>query len=157
MKILISGATGMVGSAVRTYLLKQGHDVARLTRSRGAGHPADVFWNPETGDLDRDQLEGFDGIIHLAGENIATGRWTETKKKKHFTTDENGVYAVGELPTGIYDFTFEFENFDTKHVKNLKIEKGKTKELNISLVPSGVTEIVGIIPIEPLIGMWKTD
>lgn len=78
MNILISGASGMVGTALCDVLKSQGHAVTRLTRGKsGAG---DVFWDPLAGKLDPGALTGIDAAVHLAGENIA-GRWTDSKKK----------------------------------------------------------------------------
>jgi uncharacterized protein len=74
MKVLITGATGLVGSALAAHLRSSGATVDALRR------PHD--WNPETGYIDCGRLEGVDAVIHLAGENIAAGRWTELRKQK---------------------------------------------------------------------------
>lgn len=70
MKILISGASGLVGSALVPYLKEKGHEVVCLV------------WNPEKGEINKTQLDGIDIVIHLAGENIASGRWTSEKKQR---------------------------------------------------------------------------
>ncbi len=80
MKILVSGSTGLVGSALVPSLSTAGHEVARLVRARGAGSA--ISWDPARGVLDRASLEGFDAIVHLAGESIASGRWTAAKKTR---------------------------------------------------------------------------
>ena len=78
MNVLISGASGMVGTALGDALKSQGHAVTCLTRGKaGAG---EVFWDPLAGKLDPGALTGIDAVVHLAGENIA-GRWTDAKKK----------------------------------------------------------------------------
>jgi uncharacterized protein len=82
MKILISGASGLVGRALVPHLTKGGHQVVRLVRARPAAGEAAVFWDPDTGTLDPAALEGFDTVIHLSGESIASGRWTEAKKAR---------------------------------------------------------------------------
>ena len=78
MRILISGATGMVGTELCAALAAQNHQVTKLVR--GKAGPGEVLWNPLSGQLDATQLEGIDAVVHLAGENIA-GRWTISKKK----------------------------------------------------------------------------
>jgi len=82
MKILISGSSGLVGRALVPRLTKGGHQVVRLVRARPAQGDAAVFWDPAAGTLDPAPLEGFDAVIHLSGESIATGRWTEAKKAR---------------------------------------------------------------------------
>jgi len=80
LAILISGATGLIGSALAALLGAAGHRVVRLVRGE---NPAEneIAWNPAAERLDPARLEGFDAVIHLAGENIA-GRWTEEKKRR---------------------------------------------------------------------------
>jgi uncharacterized protein (TIGR01777 family) len=82
MRILISGASGMAGSALVPFLQAGGHEIARLVRRRPAREGAEVFWDPEGGQLDPAALDGFDGVVHLAGESIASGRWTARKKAR---------------------------------------------------------------------------
>jgi uncharacterized protein (TIGR01777 family) len=80
MKILVSGSTGLIGSALVPALEGAGHSVTRLVRAKK--EPADpaIEWHPEGDAIDERPLEGFDVVIHLAGENIA-GRWTPEKKE----------------------------------------------------------------------------
>ena len=85
MKILVSGSSGLVGSALLPVLRSAGHEVIRLVRSPSApSGPGDatVQWNPETGELDGGRLEGLDAVVHLAGENIAARRWTPAQKAR---------------------------------------------------------------------------
>jgi uncharacterized protein (TIGR01777 family) len=81
MRVLISGASGLVGSALTDALRSAGHTVNRLVRPGGAGAPGDIGWNPITGKMELGGLEGLDGIVHLAGASIAEGRWTESRKQ----------------------------------------------------------------------------
>jgi uncharacterized protein (TIGR01777 family) len=74
MKIALTGSTGLVGSALVLLLAKQGHDVVKMAR------PAK--WDPEKGTIDTITLSGTDAIVHLAGENIAVGRWTVAQKAR---------------------------------------------------------------------------
>lgn len=80
MDILITGSSGLIGSALVPFLAAHGHRVTRLVRSEPTSGKAAVYWNPETGSIDRSALEGIDAVVHLAGENIAAGRWTAEKK-----------------------------------------------------------------------------
>ena len=82
MKILVSGSSGLVGRALVPRLTKGGHQVVRLVRARAAPDEAAILWDPDAGTLDPAPLEGFDAVIHLSGESIATGRWTEAKKAR---------------------------------------------------------------------------
>lgn len=80
MKVLISGATGLVGFALYESLRRQGHEIVRLVRSVGDASGSDIVWDPLTGQAEISRFEGFDGVVHLAGDNIASGRWNEKKK-----------------------------------------------------------------------------
>lgn len=81
MKILISGSTGLVGSALIPALKKKHHQITRLVRQPGWTGDEEILWTPLKNQLDENKIEGFDAVVHLAGENIAEGRWTESKKK----------------------------------------------------------------------------
>lgn len=82
MKVLISGSNGLVGSNLASYLEYQGHEIYKLVRSKKQVDDKSIYWNPEQGILNTNELEGFDAIVHLAGENIANKRWTEKQKTK---------------------------------------------------------------------------
>lgn len=81
MKILISGASGLVGRALESSLKASGDDVFCLVRDRSKVSDRAIFWDPNNGLVDIASLEGFDAVVHLAGENIAAGRWTDEQKK----------------------------------------------------------------------------
>ena len=81
MKILVSGSHGLVGKALINSLTNDGHEIVRLVRrERSFGSP-EVEWHPNQGRIDAADLEGLDAVVHLAGENIASGRWTAEKKR----------------------------------------------------------------------------
>jgi hypothetical protein len=82
MRVLVSGASGLIGSRVVANLAEQGHQVSRLVRHADTGRSDDVHWNPLTGTIDRESLEGFDAVVHLAGENIAARRWSDRQKSR---------------------------------------------------------------------------
>jgi uncharacterized protein len=81
MKIIISGATGLVGAALRTALLAEGHNVGRLVRSEGAASTGDIPWNPTAGTIDEEALEGADAVVNLNGAGIGDSRWTPDRKE----------------------------------------------------------------------------
>ncbi len=78
MRILISGASGFVGSVVSPYLAGQGHQVAHLVRREPGAN--EVRWNPDDGAIDAEGLEGFDGVVHLASAPWPA-RWTAQAKQ----------------------------------------------------------------------------
>ncbi len=94
MKIIISGSSGLVGTALIPVLKAQGHEVTRLVRAETG--PGKEHWDPEQGELKNDALEGFDVVIHLAGENIASGRWTADRKKRIYRSRVEGTRLVTE-------------------------------------------------------------
>ena len=81
MKILISGASGLIGSALKTALSARGDRVLSLTR-RNARNDSEITWDPSSNTLDPSRLTNIDGVIHLAGENIASRRWTAAQKAR---------------------------------------------------------------------------
>jgi uncharacterized protein (TIGR01777 family) len=93
MDVLISGATGLIGSALIPELEVKGHAVRRLTR-----HPrqeGDIRWDLDVGTIDGD-LSGTDAVVHLAGESIAEGRWTEEKKRCILESRQKGTRLLAE-------------------------------------------------------------
>jgi len=82
MRILITGASGLIGKALRPTLEAKGYELILASRRE----PADdrhIQWSPDTGFADADlaRLEGLDAVIHLAGESVSGLRWTDEKKK----------------------------------------------------------------------------
>ena len=99
MKILVTGATGLVGSALIPLLAGGGHEVARLGRS--APGASEIRWDPDAGALEASALEGFDGVIHLAGENIAAGRWNAARKRRIKESRVRGTLLLAETLAGL--------------------------------------------------------
>ncbi len=81
MKLIVTGSSGLVGSALLPALSESGHEVTRLVRDPSATGSV-IQWDPALENIDRAHLEGFDGVVHLAGESIASGRWTKAKKQR---------------------------------------------------------------------------
>ena len=80
MKVLVTGPTGLIGSALVQHLKGEGHAVTRLLRSRVSPGEKGVLWDVQSGTLYSKPLEGLDAVVHLAGENIGARRWTLTRK-----------------------------------------------------------------------------
>ena len=81
MKLLLSGSSGFVGQALISHLAERGYEVRRLVR-RDNPSAETVIWNPDSGRIEASACEHFDAVIHLGGENIAAGRWTQRRKKR---------------------------------------------------------------------------
>lgn len=101
MKILISGASGLVGKAAGEALRADGRRVGRFVRPGGNLSRRDVRWDPASGLIDADAVEGADAILHLAGASIAGARWTEARKEILYNSRVDAtrilVEAVGKL------------------------------------------------------------
>ncbi len=82
LRILISGASGVLGSALKPLLTTGGHEVWTLVRRQPNRSQQEIYWNPEYDALNLNGLPPFDGVIHLAGDNIGEGRWTDGKKRR---------------------------------------------------------------------------
>ncbi|MFB3923617.1 MAG: TIGR01777 family oxidoreductase [Terriglobia bacterium] len=80
MKFLITGSTGFIGSALVRHLREEGHAVVPLLRTRVRPGEKGILWDIQSGTLDPRAVEGFDVVVHLAGESIGAGRWTLTRK-----------------------------------------------------------------------------
>ena len=93
MNILITGASGLVGSELMPHLAANGHQTISLQRNKNQSGP---FWNFDQ--LQEDSTSHpIDAVVHLAGENIATGRWTLAKKNKILTSRVEGTQQLAEF------------------------------------------------------------
>ncbi len=81
MRILISGASGLIGRALATSLAGGGHEIVRLVR-HPRNQPGTVFWDPIGSTVEVHGLGGLDAAVHLAGESLGVGRWTEARKAR---------------------------------------------------------------------------
>jgi uncharacterized protein (TIGR01777 family) len=80
MKVAVSGATGLIGTALRESFASDGVQVLALSRRKSVPPLETIFWDVENGRFDASALEGLDAVVHLAGESIAQ-RWNESRKK----------------------------------------------------------------------------
>lgn len=88
MRIAITGASGLIGSALVSALKQAGDEVLRIGRQP----PAEVLWNP-SGQIDPGALEGVEAVVHLAGETVA-GRWNENKKSRILNSRARGTETI---------------------------------------------------------------
>lgn len=99
MRIIISGSTGLVGSATVHHLEGANHRVRRLVRpdtDLQAPKGTQIPWSVKDRRINADQLEGHDAVVHLAGEPIASGKWTEEKKKRLRDSRIDGTTLLSE-------------------------------------------------------------
>lgn len=94
MKIIVSGSSGLVGSALVARLKQDGHEVIALVRR--PPRQGEIEWDPAAGELDAKSLEGADAVVHLAGDNIAAGRWTQRKKQRIRDSRVDGTRLLSE-------------------------------------------------------------
>lgn len=81
-KVIIAGGNGLVGKLLVSRLIEEGYDAAILTRGKtNLNFPKRYHWDPQKGEIDKDALTGTSYIINLAGENIASGRWSKKRKQ----------------------------------------------------------------------------
>lgn len=81
-KILVSGSGGLVGSALIPFLREKGWTVVRLIRTPITKRDEEIYWDPAKKEIEFDRLEGFDALVHLAGESVVGARWNAEKKEK---------------------------------------------------------------------------
>jgi uncharacterized protein (TIGR01777 family) len=93
LRVLVSGASGLIGSALVPELRRHGRSVSALVR-RAPG-PGEIRWDPETGRLDPAELEGFDAVVHLAGENVGA-RWTAGRRRRIRESRIKGTRLLSE-------------------------------------------------------------
>jgi len=92
-RIAVTGASGLIGSALVGYLKSEGHTVQRLVR-RATVAPDEIRWDPKTGYVDIDALRGVDAVIHLAGVGVGDKRWTKRYKSEILNSRLLGTTAI---------------------------------------------------------------
>jgi uncharacterized protein (TIGR01777 family) len=100
MHILVTGASGLIGSALVSFLSAAGHDVTRLVRSEPKPGEKAARWDPMAGTIDVSGLQGVEAVAHLAGEPIAE-RWTAAKKAKIRDSRVKGTQVLCEALTAL--------------------------------------------------------
>ncbi|MBN2319999.1 MAG: TIGR01777 family oxidoreductase [Acidobacteria bacterium] len=100
MDILITGATGLIGSKLCTSLLQKNHRLIHMVRKPPVSENR-ILWDPASGNLDKEGLEGIDAVVHLAGESITGGRWTPEKKRRILQSRIQGTRLLSESLAGL--------------------------------------------------------
>lgn len=95
MRIAITGSNGLVGSALRRSLLKDGHEVVRVVR-RPAADGDEVEWDPKRGHVDTAGLVGCEAVVHMAGAGVADKRWTKAYKQEIRDSRVHGTATLTE-------------------------------------------------------------
>lgn len=168
MKVLITGATGLVGNELVSLLLKNGVHINYLTTSenklQNEANYKGFLWNPDKGDIDEDSLEDVDTIIHLAGASISK-RWTDSYKQEILesrvlsTTLLHGIlknkpnkvsHFISASAIGIYPDSLdkvyseddsEFDNSFLSHVVQrweTAVDRIKTLNIKVSKIRTGL-------------------
>lgn len=107
MNILISGASGLVGTALNSQLIQKGYKVHKLVRKKEQTDKEHFYWNPENADIDLSAFDNVKAVINLSGENISA-LWTKSKKKQILNSREQGTQL---LVKSIIDNKFAVDTF----------------------------------------------
>ena len=107
MRVVMSGSSGLIGTALVASLRSQGHTVVRLVR-RSAGAPDEISWDPAAGTLDAASLDGVDAVVNLSGAGIGDRRWSDAYKRElldsrlHTTDLLARTIAATERPPSVF-------------------------------------------------------
>lgn len=104
-RIAITGASGLIGSALVGHLKSEGHTVQRLVR-RAPVSPDEVQWDPITGYVDLEALRGVDAIIHLAGAGVGDKRWNKKYKAEILNSRLFGTTTIAQAVTELKPSVF---------------------------------------------------
>lgn len=100
LTIAITGASGMIGTALSSFLTTGGHTVIPVSRGKDE---AGIYWKPSDGEIDAASFEGVDAVVHLAGEPIAGGRWSDEKKRRIEESRVKGTKLLAETLASLED------------------------------------------------------
>jgi uncharacterized protein len=103
VKAAITGASGVIGSALGLFLQTGGHDVFKMVRREPGSKQNEIKWDPAKGVIDREALSGMDAVVHLAGENLAGGKWTPQKKEAILKSRMEGTRLLCETLANLDD------------------------------------------------------
>ena len=100
MRVAVTGASGLIGSALVPHLRSVGHEVQRLVR-RPAAAADEISWDPRAGTVDLDRLQGVEGVIHLAGAGVGDHRWTDAYKREILDSRVDGTHTIVKAITSL--------------------------------------------------------
>ncbi len=92
MDIAVTGSHGLIGTALSKALRSDGHRVVPIVRSEGERDT--IAWDPAVGTIDQGDLEGIDAVVHLAGEGIASGPWTDARRARIHDSRSDGTVLI---------------------------------------------------------------
>jgi uncharacterized protein len=92
MTVAVTGATGLIGTALCQSLRSNGHTVKRVVRRNPTGD--DIVWDPAAGTIETAKFEGVDAVVHLAGEGIAESKWTDAHKQAVMDSRVKGTTLI---------------------------------------------------------------
>lgn len=101
LRILLSGASGFVGSHLKLFLQLAGHEVICLVRGKQERTEETISWDPKLGEANKEDFEGFDAVIHLAGEPLG-GRWNCHTKQKLFLSRCRDTWLLSQILCRLY-------------------------------------------------------
>lgn len=160
MNILIAGASGLIGQALKKEAESKGHTVSTLGRS-ATGRVRSFTWDPDNNFIDKEAFKNVDTIINLSGDNIANGRWTKEKKEKILSSRINSTSLLVESlksiehkvttlinasAIGYYQSSLETQDEDSKPgtgflqevCKAWETEANRAKEIGIRVVTTRI-------------------
>ncbi|MDP6906283.1 MAG: TIGR01777 family oxidoreductase [Candidatus Thalassarchaeaceae archaeon] len=100
-RILIAGSSGLIGTQLSAFLDTGGHDVWKLVRRDPLFENKEIFWNPNQGEINSSDIEGFDVIIHLGGEGIGDKRWSQKRKQAILDSRVNSTILLAKTMSRI--------------------------------------------------------
>jgi uncharacterized protein (TIGR01777 family) len=105
LTVAVSGASGLVGTALSAMLTAGGHPVRPMVRHRERANADDnaIYWNHREGEIDAEALEDVDAVVHLAGENIFAPRWTQKKKRRIYESRAQGTRLIADALASLDD------------------------------------------------------
>jgi hypothetical protein len=100
LTVAVSGASGLIGTRLCAFLASGGLRVLQLVRRAPRG-PHEIAWNPAAGTMDAAALEGVDAVVHLAGANLAAGRWTAARKRELWASRVESTALLARTLAGL--------------------------------------------------------
>src|SRR3954447_15692449 len=101
MRVVITGSTGLIGTALVGALQARGDEVTRLVRRSPA--TGEARWDPDAGQIEAQALEAHDAVVHLAGEGIGDHRWSEEHKRAVLDSRVKGTTLLADTLAGLTD------------------------------------------------------
>lgn len=101
LRILVSGSSGFIGAALVPFLKEQGHQIIKLVRHKKQDENS-IYWDPSTGVAEKEEFEGFDAVIHLAGKNIGQRRWNCKIKQEIFLSRCRDTWLLSQILLRLY-------------------------------------------------------